>query len=462
MKLISVIAALMVQLVYFILFVNSTLLVPHMMKCNNKYEMNWLWNLRNNNRCVNIIVGTIFIPQCLFDQIFNLKFVIRMSDLNAIKSRNILSFKRTNCDNFLFFTQNSKEISELFQKTNGTVKRFLPFSQLFFVDFESNVEFDEPSLDYIFDNGLFVYVVGQQSAISSNVLQFSSLRNVLTNDVLNLKISNIQNIINYFGTYKNHPVLNSKFQKKKFRVSIFSCSPYVVYLPDGTFDGLEYRVLKEIMKNWTIEYKKCDTSAAIRDPYGAVRGQVENQESDLAMCSVWLNEKSNTYLDVTSYINYECATFLVPKPETLNPATYLYKSTGVEVGWSVLISMIATSIILTVIARTGRKLMNKSWADLVYVSLSRSSIDTFGIVTSQSLVKFPKETSMKSLILRSLIRLLNTETFINLFTSSWSITSLLVGVVFGTGYTSLLTKPPLSKPIDTIVDFLDNGRVIVQ
>lgn len=342
MKLISVIATLMVLLVYFIQFINCTLLVPHMLKCDNKHKLNWLWNLRNNNRCLNIVVGTISIPQCFFDQIFDLKFVIKMSDLETIKSRNIFSF---NCDNFLFFTQNSKEISKLFEKTNRTVKQFLPFSQLFFVESEPPIEFDQRSLAYIYETGLFVYVV--ENSLSSNVLRFSTLRNVLTNDTLNLQTTNTEDILAFFGTYKNHPVLISNYKTKIFRVSLFNCSPYVVYLPNGDFDGLEYRVLKEIVTNWTIEYKKCDTSAEIRDPYGEVRGQVEKNHSDLAMCSVWLNEKSNTYLDVTSYINYECATFLVPKPEMLNPATYLYKSISVNVGWSVLISMITTSVILT-------------------------------------------------------------------------------------------------------------------
>lgn len=399
MKLNSVIATLIVVLSYCIVFSNCILTTPHILKCDNNGKLSWLWNLRNNNRCLNIIVDTVFIPKCYFEQIFNSKFVIRMNDLNAIKSRNILSFQRTNCDNFMVFTRDATEVFKLFEETNKTVKRFLPFSQFYIMVIpDAGINFDQTSLSYIYENGLFVYVVQNAlSVISSDILSFTSLRNVLTGKMLNLESFRTTDIIPYFGTYKQHPVLNTNYKKKIFRVSFFSCSPYVVYLPDGSFDGLEYKVLKEIIKSWTIVHKKCDTSETIRDPYGEVRGQVENHESDLAMCSVWLNQKSNTHLDVTSFINHECATFLVPKPESLNPATYLYKSINGIVGCSVLISWIVMSSIMSIFGTVGRKLKGRSWNDFVYIGYSRSFFDTFGIFTGQSLTTFPREQSMKPL-----------------------------------------------------------------
>lgn len=398
MKLNSVIAMLTAVLCHIIPFANCILTPPHSLKCENHNEIRWLWNLRNTNRCLNIIVHNVFVPQCYFDQIFHSRFVIKMNDLNSIKFRNILSFQRTNCDDFMIFTRNMTEVFTLFQETNKTVKRFLPFSQFYLVPIsDSDIEFDLLSLSYIYENGLFVYAVANTlTAMSSDILTFKSLTNVLTLELLSLEKPLTNEIISYFGTYKNHPILNTNYRKNIFRVSLFNCSPYVVYLPDGDFDGLEYRVLKEIAKNWTIAHNKCDTSETIHDPYGEARGQVQDHQSDLAMCSVWLNEKSNTYLDVTSYINYECATFLVPKPESLNPATYLYKSLNVVVGCSVVISLIVLSFIVTIFARIGRKLKKKSWNGLVYIAFSRSLFDTFGICTAQSL-KFPKEHSVKYL-----------------------------------------------------------------
>lgn len=399
MKLNSVIAVLPVVLCHIIPFTNCILTPPPSLKCENDNEIRWLSNLRNNNRCLNIIVHNVFVPQCYYDQIFDSRFVIKTNDLNSIKFRNILSFQRTNCDDFMIFTNKMTEVFTLFQETNKTVKRFLPFSQFYLVPvYDSDIEFDQRSLSYIYKNGLFVYVVANTlTAMPSGMLTFSSLKNVLTLELLNLEKPLTNEIISYFGTYKNHPTLDTNYQKNIIRVSLFDCSPYVVYLPDGNFDGLEYRVLKEIVKNWIIVHNKCDTSETIHDPYGEARGQVQDHQSDLAMCSVWLNEKSNTYLDVTSYINYECATFLVPKPESLNPATYLYKSLNVVVGCSVVISLIVLSIILTIFGRMDRKIKKKSWNGLVYVAFSRSLFDTFGICTAQSL-KFPKEYSIKYLL----------------------------------------------------------------
>lgn len=211
----------------------------------------------------------------------------------------------------------------------------------------------------------------------------------------------INDVITYFGSTSNHPFLSTKYKQKIFRVSFFHCPPYAVYLPDGSFDGLEYRMLKAIIQNYTIEHSKCDTSETIRDPYGEVRGQVENAGSDLGMCSIWLNERSNTNLDVTNYINYECATFLVPKPESLNPATYLYKSINGIVGCSVAISWLVMSIILTIFGRIGGKFKEKSRNDLFYRSCRRSLFDLFGIFTGQPLKMFPRDHSMKYLLFGS-------------------------------------------------------------
>lgn len=295
----------------FVLFINCSLEIPQALECENKSKLNWLWNLRNNNRCLNIVIGSIFVPKCFFDQVFNSKFLIKIHDLNILISRNVLSFQRTNCDNFMIFTQNSTEIFKLFGSTSGKVQRFLPFTQLFLISSDPNISFDQKSLKYIYENGLYVFMTKNTiSSQSSNILSFLSLRNVLTDEILNLTASNKHNAIRYFGEYKGHPFLNSQYKMKVFRVSLFNCSPYVMYLSDEKFDGLEYRILKEITKNWTIEHNKCDYSSKVLDPWATVLENVEKNISDLAMCSVWLNVKSTTYYDASNYVDFQCGTFL--------------------------------------------------------------------------------------------------------------------------------------------------------
>lgn len=311
MNLHSVIVSLIILLAHYILFINCSLQIPEALQCENKFKLNWLWNLRNNNRCLNIVIGSILIPKCFFDQIFHSKFLVKIHDLSMVTSRNVLSLQRTNCDNFMIFIQNRGEMLELFERTKGKVQRFLPYSQLFLITSNPDIVFDQNSLKYIYENGLFVYMITSTILpLQSNVLSFLALRNVLTEETLNLTISERQHAITYFGNYKNHPFLNSQYKKKVFRVSLFNCSPYVIYLSDEKFDGLEYRILKEIVKNWTIEHIKCDFSIKVPDPWGEVLGNVQTNVSDLAMCSVWLNVKSITYYDASNYVDFQCGTFL--------------------------------------------------------------------------------------------------------------------------------------------------------
>lgn len=68
--------------------------------------------------------------------------------------------------------------------------------------------------------------------------------------------------------------------------------------------------MNEITHPWTIEHMKCDISETIKDPWSTVLRNVNNGTSDLAMCSVWLNVKSDTFYDVTNHVDYQCGTFL--------------------------------------------------------------------------------------------------------------------------------------------------------
>lgn len=308
----SIIVAFIFLLMYLMVWTNCSMEVPQTLQCDDKLKLHWLWNLRNNNRCLNLIIESISIPKCFFEKIFNSKFLIKLTGLNRVASQNLLAVQRTNCDNFMVFTKNSSKVLQLFKRPNGNSQRFLPFSQLFLINEDFNILFDANSLTFIYENGLYVYVV--QSTIlrstSSKTLSFPALRNVLTDEILNLTISDRQDAIDYFGSYDDHPFLNSNYKAKVFRVSLFNCAPYVIYLSDKKFDGLEYRIVKEIAKNWTVEHVKCDFSKKILDPWSTVLDNVEKNITDLGMCSVWLNVKSATYYDTSHYVDFQCGTFL--------------------------------------------------------------------------------------------------------------------------------------------------------
>lgn len=418
----SVIVAFILLLAYLILFAKCSVEIPPPVQCENKLKLNWLWNLRNNNRCLNIIIESISIPKCFFDLIFNSKFLIKIHNLEFLASRNVLSFKRTNCDNFMVFLNSSRDIFQLFATTNGSVQRFLPFSQLYVVNPDFDISLDENSLQYIYENGLYVYMVKTTivPSLSSNILTITALRNVLTEEILNVTSSDRQDAIRYFGSYKNHPFFNSHYKAKVFRLSLFNCAPYVIYLSDDKFDGLEYRIVKETVKNWTVEHVKCDFSNKILDPWSTVLRNVQKNITDLAMCSVWLNVKSTTNFDASNYVDFQCGTFLgmlkyqspvsppelqnliffcsVPKPKLLNAASFLYLSIGADVWCATVVSLIVMSLCFTILAKVGQKWMNNSWKDLVYVDFTRSILDAIDVATSHGLEKFPKQHSMRILL----------------------------------------------------------------
>ncbi|XP_037052444.1 uncharacterized protein LOC119085982 [Bradysia coprophila] len=277
------------------------------------------------------------------------------------------------------------------------------------------------------------------NSMDNGPFSFKSMLNVLTKKRF-LFTSNLSDAVAYFGVYKDHPLLSIRSSSKTFRVSLFNCPPYVIYLPgNNLFDGLEFRILSEITHPWTIQPTKCDISQTISDPWSTVLKNVNNGTTDLAMCSVWLNLKSNDFYDATNYIDYQCGTFLVPKPTLVNPAAYLYMSLSRNVWMAFLFSFISTSIIMTLTARTGKRFLKKSWNDKLYIDFSRSFLDSMNVATLHGIEKFPKQDSIKSLF------------------TSWIILSLIMGVAYTTGYTSFLTRPISTKPVDSLVDFLQNG-----
>lgn len=392
-------------------FVDCSISIPAVCACERNSTLHWLWNLRNNNLCLNIIVDeSIFVPKCIYDQISGSNFVIQTYNLSGIELRNYFTLPPTNCENFMFFLQNADKIFGLFETTHrSTVKRFVPFSQLFFVNSDGNhAKFDAITSDFIYENGLFVFVVESTLArnlsdsASSNELRFLNMRNVLTDETLNLITSNRSDAIRFFGTYKSHPFFDSKYKEKVFRVSLFNCAPYIIYLPDGTFDGFQYRMLKEITSSWTIEHNKCDFSRTITVPWNTVLQNVNDEISDLAMCSTWMTKQLSQY-DMSTYFDFQCGTFLVPKPKLLNPASYLYLSLSENNWYGFAVSFIVMTLCFTIFTRVGRKFMD-SWNDLAYVDFSRSLMDVLDAATSHGLTKFPKQHSMKFLVNRSVFR----------------------------------------------------------
>lgn len=209
-----------------VLFAHCSIAVVQEKSCADVTLLTWLWNLRNNNRCLTITTSKD-IPICFFNQILNTKFVVRIMSPRRLLHRNIYNVSQSNCDNFLIFSKDTVYINELFQP-KGIEKRFLPFSQIHLV--VPDMELDSGSIEYINRNALNVFLMENAwTELENGLISFRSMLNVLTKK--RFITTNVRSdAAKYFGIYKDHPFLSTKSSEKIFRVSLFNCPPYVVYL----------------------------------------------------------------------------------------------------------------------------------------------------------------------------------------------------------------------------------------
>lgn len=193
---------------------------------------------------------------------------------------------------------------------------------------------------------------------------------------------------------------------------------------------------------------------------------------DIAMASIWLTYDRFLKFDVTNYVDYQCGTFLVPVPEAVNAALYIYLPLSTAAWIAVVFGYLTMVLLITYFSRIGVNQEHSeafTWnpfnrnpfkiKNSVYDTLSRSFLDMFGIVTAHSLGAFPKQSSVNWLLLRfayTFTASYSLKYTINFY--SWIIISFLIATYYLTGYTSLLSRPRHRKPIDTMDEFLDNGN----
>lgn len=144
--------------------------------------------------------------------------------------RNIYNSSRTNCDNFLIFSNDLNYVTELFLQ-KGNERRFSPFSQIYLV--VPDMEFEQSAIEYVNQNALNVFLMENTlHEMEKGLITFKSMSNILTRKRYTLSATSVRaDAAKYFGNYKDHSLLSTKGREKMFRVSLFDCPPYVVYVP---------------------------------------------------------------------------------------------------------------------------------------------------------------------------------------------------------------------------------------
>lgn len=147
-------------------------------------------------------------------------------------------------------------------------------------------------------------------------------------------------------------LLNMIFEDQKnhiksleiFRASLFDCPPHVI-LQNGSIDGVEYRIIKEILKSTKLKLEII-THEVSGDPWEKAKLDVSAGKSDLAMCSVWLTDSTFKRFEITSTLGSVCLTMLVPKPAPINSINYLFLSLDRNVWICFFASTIVTTFFL--------------------------------------------------------------------------------------------------------------------
>lgn len=223
--------------------------------------------------------------------------------------------------------------------------------------------------------------------------------------------------------------------KDAFIVSMYNCEPYIIITYDaqnnGThhIDGIEYRLIRMLDRYFTLHFQVAPFHTDEWLPY-AVQ-QLRQQRADIAMCCPWLELDGYVEFDLTTVIDFQCGTFLVPKPQAISAANYMYMSFSAEV-WSLV--LICYGLIAMMMFGLARWLQPGRYADGV-----RTVLDLICICTNHGLDTLPGE---RSRAIRMLLVV-------------WLFGTTLLGVGYSTGYTALLSSPVYTAPVDTVADYLE-------
>lgn len=158
------------------------------------------------------------------------------------------------------------------------------------------------------------------------------------------------------------------------------------------FDGIEYRLVREVIKNWRVKHILRDESRTGISPWITMFDDLENHTADLAMCSIWVSVFKDQY-DVSSYYNHACNTLIVPMPKRLSEITAIYTTFSGEVWLTFALLFIAAGIVLWGSGTIGTQ--------TVYVNVTRSFLEIMNIATSHGVEIFrTQRTSIKILLMR--------------------------------------------------------------
>lgn len=160
------------------------------------------------------------------------------------------------------------------------------------------------------------------------------------------------------------------------------------------FDGIEYRFMHDITRNWLVRYQIVDVG------WNGVLDTLSNDTSDIALCSVYLSFDHIQRFDLSSYFDHLCLTLFVPRPKQITEALFIYLSLPFDVWICYVGIFIIVGLFLYAISRLGAHLRIFDEKKVIYSNLQRSYIDVINVATSHGVTQFPFQAPLKIVIVR--------------------------------------------------------------
>lgn len=194
---------------------------------------------------------------------------------------------------------------------------------------------------------------------------------------------------------------------------------------------MEFWLIRDIIRQ-----SKIPSKVTIYGNWTQTLDSVRKLESDVGLCAIWLTQHNFMTYDLSHVIDQQCLTLMVPRQKSINIARIIYLPLSPVVWSSVAIGFVGIILILYGLSKWGIQLGIYDPRQLPYRRFSTAYIEVVNILTSHGAPNFPLQSPIKFAIL------------------SWLIFSFVLGIIYSSRYVSLMVATPLTKPINTVEDFL--------
>lgn len=159
---------------------------------------------------------------------------------------------------------------------------------------------------------------------------------------------------------------------------------------------MEYRFFTHVLKKWKVRFLFQNESIIPYNPFSSMFRQLTAGQSDVVACGIW-QSTIHSNKDLTTFFDYNCNTWIAPKPKKLDPATLVYLTLSAPV-WGVYIScFVCTAILVTAISIVEENIKNTK---IVSSNLGRSFLEATNAATSHGITNLPSQISVQVLLIR--------------------------------------------------------------